>query len=176
MKNTNRQVKRVAGAILALVLAAPIVASAQTLDGTWVAYPTVGGLACTMQTVMNSGNYSELLQCGPYMTLQSGTYTLSGNLLVRNVIDWAPKTGVQVDGRPLGYDYSCPAGSYRTPDGHCPGWYCGPGHNYPCGPGQHTSDYSKPPGGSFQVTFASPNSMTWYDVNFHGTVTFQRVR
>ena len=177
MKNTNRQLKHVAGTLLALALAAPAVVRAQnTLAGVWQSADTVNGMRCTLNLVMDSQNYSELAQCGPYMTRQSGTYVVSGNMLVRNVIDWAPRESYHVEGRPLGYNYNCPPGSYRTPDGHCPGWYGGPGHNYPLGPGGHYETNAKPPGGSYRVAFISPNTMVWRDVNFGGTVTFRRVR
>jgi hypothetical protein len=176
MKNINALWKCLGGTVLALSSAAPIVASAQSLDGAWIAHITVNGQPCTIKTVMNSGNYSEVLQCGSLMTYQSGTYVVSGNLIVRNVIDWAPKGRYVVEGRPLGYDYNCPPGSYRTPDGHCPGLYGGPGNHYPLGPGGHNETNAKPPGGSFQVTFTSNDSMRWYDVNFHGTANFRRVR
>ncbi len=159
MKNTNKQLKQVAGALLALALTAPIVASAQTLDGTWMASPTVGDLSCTMQTIMNSGNYSELLKCGPYQTWQAGTYVLSGGALVRNVNDFEPKWRWVVDGGPL-----VPYNNY--------GRY----REYQGGPRGHWERNATPPGGSFQVTFTSPNTMVWRDVNFHGVVTFQRAR
>jgi hypothetical protein len=38
----------------------------------------------------------------------------------------------------------------------------------------HWEINAKPPGGSYQVTFASPNTMVWKDVNFGGVVTFRR--
>lgn len=174
MKNTIGQLKP--AALLALALAAPLVSCAQNLNGRWLAHLTVNNIPCTIETIMNAGNYSELVKCGPYMTYQSGTYFVSGNIITRNVIDWSPKQSYHVEGRPLGYDYRCPPGSYRTPDGHCPGWYGGPGHNYPAGPGGHYEPNAKPPGGSYQVRFNSANSMTWQDINFHGVVTFQRVR
>ena len=44
------------------------------------------------------------------------------------------------------------------------------------GLGGHYEINAKPPGGSFRVTFNSPDSMFWQDVNFGGTITFQRVR
>ena len=176
MKITNMKTMRRRGILLAFALAAPALASAQTLDGTWVSYSTINGVQCSLKTVMRGGQYSELAQCGPYMTLQQGTYYFSGNVLIRNVTDWSPKELYHVEGRPLGYDYSCPPGSYRTPDGHCPGWYGGPGNHYPLGPGGHYEPTSKPPGGSFQVTFTSRDSMSWYDVNFHGTAVFRRVQ
>ena len=167
---------RIGGTLLALALAGPVAATAQGLDGTWIAYLRVNGMGCTIKTIMGGGQYSELMQCGPYMTMQQGTYVVSGNLLIRNVVDWAPKDRYVVEGRPLGYDYNCPAGSYRTADGHCPGWYGGPGNHYPLGPGGHYETNGKPPGGSYQVTFTSRDSMRWYDVNFHGSVEFRRAR
>ncbi len=159
MKHTNRQVKRVAGALLALALAAPIVASAQTLNGTWVEHRTVNGVACTMETIMNSGSYSEKVECGSMMTWQTGTYVLSGNALVRHVTDFEPKWRWIVDGGPL-VPYNN-YGRYREYQGGLRG---------------HWERNATPPGGTFQVTFTSPNSMSWYDVNFHGTAYFQRVR
>lgn len=169
MKNMNLAVF---GSFLAVALAAPAVVRAQdNLNGTWQVTSSDGYQTCVMTTVMNSGQYSETVQCPGVMTWQTGTYTMKGNFLVRQVHDFEPKQRYIVDGRPLGYDYTCPNGRYR-----CPGWYGGPGGNYPLGPGGHYEANATPPGGSFQVTFNSANSMTWYDVNFHGTVTFQRVR
>ena len=33
----------------------------------------------------------------------------------------------------------------------------------------HYEENAKPPGGSFRVTFTSPDTMVWQDVNFGGT-------
>jgi len=38
----------------------------------------------------------------------------------------------------------------------------------------HYETNAKPPGGSYQVTFTSANTMVWKDVNFGGTITFRR--
>ena len=38
----------------------------------------------------------------------------------------------------------------------------------------HYEENAKPPGGSFRVTFTSPDTMVWQDVNFGGTVTYRR--
>ncbi len=38
----------------------------------------------------------------------------------------------------------------------------------------HYEANAKPPGGSFRVTFTSPNTMVWRDVQFGGTATYQR--
>src|SRR5690242_9799649 len=143
MKNKNFAV---CGTFLALALTVPTVASAQnTLDGRWQAGFVLNGQRCSLNLVMDAGRYSELAQCGTLMTLQSGTYALSGNLLVRTVLDFEPKQRYVVDGRPLGYDYRCPDGRYT-----CPGWRGGPGGNYPLGPGGHYENNATPPGGTFQ--------------------------
>src|SRR5262249_19551864 len=145
------------GSLMAVALVAPAVATAQNnMTGTWVAYHNINGMSCSLTMVIDSWRYSEAAQCGPYKTWQSGTYAVQGNLLVRQVLDFEPKTRYIVDGRPLGYDYSCPYGTYR-----CPGWYGGPGGNYPLGPGGHYEANATPPGGSYRVTITSANSMTW---------------
>lgn len=38
----------------------------------------------------------------------------------------------------------------------------------------HYEENAKPPGGSFRVTFTSPDTMVWQDVNFGGTITYRR--
>jgi hypothetical protein len=38
----------------------------------------------------------------------------------------------------------------------------------------HYEENAKPPGGSFRVTFTSPDTMVWQDVNFGGTLTYRR--
>lgn len=40
----------------------------------------------------------------------------------------------------------------------------------------HYEPNAKPPGGSFRVTFTSPDTMAWRDVSFGGTLTYRRVR
>lgn len=40
----------------------------------------------------------------------------------------------------------------------------------------HYEPNAKPPGGTFNVTFTSPNTMVWKDVNFGGTLTYNRVQ
>jgi hypothetical protein len=40
----------------------------------------------------------------------------------------------------------------------------------------HYEQNAKPPGGSFKVSFTSPNTMVWQDINFGGTITYQRAR
>jgi hypothetical protein len=168
MKNTNFVVY---GTFLAVALAAPAVANAQTMDGRWHADVRVNGYPCTLDLVMNGGRYSELARCGSMMTLQSGTYAMTGGLLVRTVLDFEPKQRYVVDGRPLGYDYRCPNGQYT-----CPGWYGGPGGNYPLGPGGHYEPNATPPGGTYTVTLNAQDMMTWRDMHWGGTITFVRVR
>jgi hypothetical protein len=38
----------------------------------------------------------------------------------------------------------------------------------------HYEENAKPPGGSFRVTFTSPDTMVWQDVNFGATLTYRR--
>lgn len=40
----------------------------------------------------------------------------------------------------------------------------------------HYERNAKPPGGSFRVTFTSPTTMVWQDINFGGTLTYRRVQ
>lgn len=167
MKNMSLKLM---GSLLAVAFA-PALVSAQNLNGTWQVTSVIGYSTCLMTTVINNGQYSETVQCPGVMTWQTGTYTMQGNFLVRQVHDFEPKTRYIVDGRPLGYDYTCPDGRYR-----CPGWYGGPGAHYPLGPGGHYEANATPPGGSFYVTFHSANSMTWQDANHGGSVTFQRAQ
>ena len=169
MKITNL---KALGSMIAVALVAPAIASAQNnLNGTWVAYHTISGVRCSLTMVINGDRYSEIAQGGPYKTWQAGTWAVQGNFLVRQVLDFEPKSRYVVDGRPLGYDYTCPNGQYR-----CPGWYGGPGGNYPLGPGGHYEANATPPGGSYYVTMTSANSMVWKDANFGGTINFQRVQ
>ncbi len=133
------------GTLLAVALAAPAVASAQSMDGRWQAALMLNGYRCTFDLVMNAGRYREVVQSGGLMTMQSGIYTLSGNVLVRTVLDFEPKYRYVVDARSR--------------------------H----GRGGHYERNATPPGGSFTVTFISPDAMHWQDVNFGGTITFQRV-
>ena len=174
MRNMNFRVLAAGGALVAMLVGGK--AEAQSFDGQWTASIQVNGVACTFSLVMDSGRYSEQLRCGPYMTLQSGTYVFQNGVLARTVYDWEPKQHMVVEGRPLGYDYTCPAGAPRTADGHCPRWYGGPGGNYALGPGQHYEPSAKPPGGTWRVTFLSPDAMNWYDMNFHGNLTYYRAR
>jgi hypothetical protein len=38
---------------------------------------------------------------------------------------------------------------------------------------EHHESTAKPPGGSFRVTFTSPDAMVWQDVNFGGTLAYR---
>ena len=40
----------------------------------------------------------------------------------------------------------------------------------------HWEPNAKPPGGTFAYTFAGPNTLTFRDVNFNGTLTYHRLR
>jgi len=40
----------------------------------------------------------------------------------------------------------------------------------------HWEPNAKPPGGSYNVKFISPDAMIWQDINFGGTVTFRRLK
>ena len=142
MKTKTMQFMRRWGILLGMALAAPLIAGAQSpYDGVWRATLAANGQRCSVDLVMRVGEYSELLRCGSLMTRQVGTYVVSGGLLIRQVVNWAPRT------MPV-YDIYI-------------GW--------------HDEPTSKPPGGSYQVTFLSRDSMTWRDVNFGGTITFYRV-
>ncbi len=141
MRNMKSLMVGLGGALVAMLLSGTP-AKAQSFEGQWTASVQVNGMACTVWLVMDPGRYSELLRCGPYMTMQSGTYLYQNGVLVRTVNDWEPKDRVLV------------------------------------GPGGSTQRYenAKPPGGTFRVTFLSVDAMNWYDVNFHGNLTYYRTR
>lgn len=109
-----------AASLLAVMLTAGDVAAAgNSIVGTWNSTFAANGMACSVQSIYESDHtYSELLHCGNLMTHQSGTYVMSGDLLVRTVEDWAPKQQWVV-GSCVGCGYwqtmdKPPGGSYRV--------------------------------------------------------------
>ncbi|MFZ1123596.1 MAG: hypothetical protein WAN59_00455 [Candidatus Baltobacteraceae bacterium] len=133
-----------------LALAQVGAAQAYTLAGTWQGSLMLGSIPCAVQTVyVPTGTYSELMRCGATMTRQAGTYVLRGNLLLRSVESWDPRTQWIVD--------LCPGDSSR------------PG----CG---HWQQLSKPPGGTYALTFVDAGTVSLRDVNFGGQIVMRRVR
>ncbi|HXW52322.1 MAG TPA: hypothetical protein VEJ41_10055 [Candidatus Acidoferrales bacterium] len=91
MRNRVRIFVYAAAAFLIFLSLEPARAGS-SLVGTWQTVLSVDGTRCSMQSIYErDGSYSELLRCGSLMTHQAGTYVLRGDLLVRNVEDWAPK-------------------------------------------------------------------------------------
>jgi hypothetical protein len=140
------------GVALALALAVPAVMSAQTLDGKWESVNYVSGQQVRIELVMLAGQrYSETVVSGPYRTLQSGTYVFNGNVLMRSVQDFAPRKQWIVD---VVADPYSPTGNRL---------------------GGHWQDLTTPPGGRFQVTITSADTMFWKDLDFGGSITFHRI-
>jgi hypothetical protein len=133
-----------------LLVLANLPSRAQTNEfvGQWRGTTAVNGVPVTVSLVMGPDqSYSHQMQMGPYMTLQTGQYALTGpNILTFNVVDWEPKT------QPI-YHPTGTVGGYYTYE--------------PTG---------KPPGGTYAFQFNAPGSMTLRDVNFGGTITFVRVQ
>jgi len=109
-----------AASVLGLMLSVGEVAAANnSIVGTWHSEFAANGMACSMQSIYESDHtYSELLHCGNLMTHQSGTYVMSGGLLVRTVEDWDPKQQWVV-GSCVGCGYwqtmaKPPGGTYRV--------------------------------------------------------------
>jgi hypothetical protein len=90
--------------LIALAVSAlPAAAAAQMpIAGTWRAVAPVNGIRCTFdRVIVPTGTYSELEQCGPYKTAQSGTYTVFPNHTVSFVVtDWTPRQRYIVDAVP----------------------------------------------------------------------------
>jgi hypothetical protein len=129
--------------LFALVILSQSAVAQNNLDGAWGATLVFNGQPCVFNLVNTAGqHYRETLRCGTMMTSQSGTYVFANGVLVRTVVDWAPKQRYVMDN---GY-----SGHYES--------------------------NAKPPGGSFRVSFTSPNMMVWKDANFGGTITYKRTR
>jgi hypothetical protein len=116
--------------------------------GTWQGVAVVNGTSINFNLVMGPDQrYSQQLQSGSLMTMESGHYTITNqNVIVFQVEDWQPKT------LPV-YHPTGTVGGYYTQD-----------------------PAPKPPGGTFRFQFNSPGSVSLQDVNFGGNITFNRVQ
>ena len=95
-------------------------AFAQTpLAGSWHAFAQVNGMTCTFDRVITAaGRYSEIERCGPYVTSQSGTYTVFPNHTVSfSVTDFSPRQRYIVGAAPGSGHYepnaTPPGGTFR---------------------------------------------------------------
>jgi hypothetical protein len=139
-------------ACIAMLLLAvvPLFGADHRLDGGWRATIPVAGMQCSVDLVMTpQQKYSETIRCGSSMTWQAGTYTFNQGVLLRTVTDFQPRQRYVVDVNPT------------QP------WL-------PANPPGHYENNVTPPGGSFQVTFNSSDTMTWKDITFGGTVVLRR--
>ncbi|HLY22183.1 MAG TPA: hypothetical protein VKT83_06905 [bacterium] len=113
-----RLVRVQVAAALVLALAAPLGAAANPFDGTWQALLVVNGIRCAVKLVMSTGRRcAESIQCGGYMTWQSGTYVFANGTLVRTVVDWEPKQRYVLDNGYTGHyegNAKPPGGSFRV--------------------------------------------------------------
>jgi len=136
-------------AIFLIALVAPLAAQAQTnpFVGSWRGIATVNGMAVTFNLVMQPNQtYSQQLQAGSMMTLQTGSYRVANGMIAFAVVDWQPKT------QPV-YHPTGTVGGYYT-----------------------QQPMAKPPGGTFRYQFTSPTSVTLQDVSLGGIITFTRVQ
>ncbi len=157
MRNTNARILALGGTLMVMLAAGATPAIAQSFDGQWTASQQFNGMTCNFQLVMNAGRYSELLQCGPYMTMQSGAYVYQNGVLARTVLDFEPKQRPIIQGGPL---------AQTGPNGR----------RYLPGPRVHYEANATPPGGTYRVTFLAGNAMNWHDLNLGGNITFYRAR
>ncbi len=120
---------------------------AQSLVGAWRGFVNMNGMNGQFDLVVQpSGAYSETLQAGQMMTMQSGEIRATGPGIITFVVeDWEPKSH-----------------NVYMPQGTVGGYYS-----------PEASD--KPPGGAWRVQFNGPNSFMMQDVNLGGTITFTRV-
>jgi len=118
MEPIHRARARFAAAVLVLGLAAPLAAAPNPFDGTWQSLLAANGMRCAVKLIMSAGQrYSEAIQCGGYMTWQSGTYVFANGILVRNVVDWQPKQRYVLDNGYSGHyeaNAKPPGGSFRV--------------------------------------------------------------
>ena len=70
-------------------------AAPDEMKGVWAGTITISDpfpMQCSVTLTHTAGkHYRELVQCGPYLTSQSGTYVFEHGQLVRTVEDWEPK-------------------------------------------------------------------------------------
>ncbi len=70
-------------------------AAADEMEGVWAGTITISNpfpMQCSVTLTHSAGkHYRELVQCGRYLTSQSGTYVFEQGQLVRTVEDWEPK-------------------------------------------------------------------------------------
>jgi len=144
----RRILAALAAALLILASSATGRAQNNPFVGQWRGTIAINGVPATVNLVMGPDqSYSHQMQMGPYMTLQTGRYAITGQDIVSfNVLDWEPKT------QPV-YHPTGTVGGYYTYE--------------PTG---------KPPGGTYAFQFTSPTSMTLRDVNFGGIMTLMRMQ
>ena len=104
------------------------------------------GVAITL-TILPDGRFNQQAASGGMMTFLSGRVVQDGpNMFTLDVQDWQPKTE-----------------NVYHPTGTTGGYY--------------TQELvAKPPGGTWRVSFASPDMMTMQDVNMGGMITMERAR
>jgi hypothetical protein len=95
--------------------------------------------------VEQGGAYAQTERMSRAVTAQRGVIQIAGpDTIIFVVQDWAPKMQ-----------------NIYHPSGMTGGFWA-------------TGPVDKPPGGTYRVTFNSPNSITLKDVNLGGVITFQR--
>jgi hypothetical protein len=99
-------------AILIVAIMSGVTSNAQVnlFVGSWRGITTANGMPVTINLVMGADqSYSELVQSGSIMTRQSGSYTFaSNNVIVRQVLDWEPKTQTQPPGGTFKFQFTSP--------------------------------------------------------------------
>ncbi len=98
-------------AILIVAIMSAVTSNAQTnpFVGSWRGLTTANGMPVTINTVMGADqSYSELAQSGSLMTRQSGSYTIANDVIVRQVLDWEPKTTTQPPGGTYKFQFTSP--------------------------------------------------------------------
>lgn len=135
--------------IAAFALASLTTAQAQTasLVGSWRGFAQIRGAAVEFDLVVQpNGVFTETERSRALMTMQSGqTHFAAPDLVIFEVQDWRPRT------MPV-YHPTGTVGGYYT-----------------------QQPTSRPPGGTWRLTWRGPNSVVMRDVNLGGAVTFNRV-
>ena len=135
--------------IAALALISSVAAAAQppSLVGAWRGVAQVRGVTVEFDLVIQpNGAFTETERTQTLMTMQTGqTHILAPNLVAFVIQDWRPRT------MPV----------YR-PNGAIGGYYS-------------QQPTSKPPGGTWRMTWRGPNSVVLQDTVFGGAVTFNRI-
>ena len=138
--------RSIAAATLVLATLSAARAQDERFVGSWRGVVNLNGYPITINLILQADRqFTEQEISSAAMTMQTGTWVVTGDVLTLNVEDWQPRT--QAVYHPTGT-----VGGYYTQE-----------------------PAAKPPGGTYQCRFLSPDAFTMLDVNTHGEMRFDRL-